>query len=73
MDDILFKHGDFLTFTLVDVGTFHVKRFDVRTGVPPLTDGEGKSVFIFLVRFIHCHRKHICRIHLVCPYIEYIL
>ncbi|XP_042029883.1 B3 domain-containing protein REM20-like [Salvia splendens] len=38
--DNLFKHGDFLTFTLVDVSTFHVKRYDIRTGVPPLTDGE---------------------------------
>ncbi|XP_042016336.1 B3 domain-containing protein REM20-like [Salvia splendens] len=38
--DNLLKHGDFLTSTLADVGIFHVKRYDVRTGVPPLTDSE---------------------------------
>ncbi|KAG6410837.1 hypothetical protein SASPL_128906 [Salvia splendens] len=40
VDDNLFKHGDFMTFTLVDVGTFYIKRYAVRTGVPPLTDEE---------------------------------
>ena len=41
--DNLFKPGDFLTFTLVDVGTFHIKRYAVRIGVPPLTEGEGEG------------------------------
>ncbi|XP_042029783.1 B3 domain-containing protein REM20-like [Salvia splendens] len=38
VDDNIFKHGDFMTISLVDVGTFHIKRYDVSTGVPPLTD-----------------------------------
>ncbi|KAL1560096.1 B3 domain-containing protein REM1-like [Salvia divinorum] len=33
-------HGDNLTFTLVDVGTFQVKRYSMGTGCPPRTDIE---------------------------------
>ncbi|XP_047940711.1 B3 domain-containing protein REM20-like [Salvia hispanica] len=31
-------HNDFLTFTMVDVGVFHVKRYKPNTGCPPLSD-----------------------------------
>ncbi|KAG6387511.1 hypothetical protein SASPL_152703 [Salvia splendens] len=34
-------HGDHLTFTLVDVGIFNVKRFDRATHCPPQGDVDG--------------------------------
>lgn len=39
------KLGDVLTFTLVDVGTFNVKRYDTKTGCPPQIDTEGQFLF----------------------------
>ncbi|KAG6423822.1 hypothetical protein SASPL_114225 [Salvia splendens] len=38
--DNLLKDDDSLIFIIADVGIFHVKRYDVHTDVPPLTDGE---------------------------------
>ncbi|KAG6396028.1 hypothetical protein SASPL_142166 [Salvia splendens] len=35
-----FQCRDFLTFTLVGDGIFHVKRYDVHTGVPPRSDDK---------------------------------
>ncbi|KAG6394315.1 hypothetical protein SASPL_144899 [Salvia splendens] len=37
------SHGEKLTFTLVDVGIFHVKRYKLGTGCPPRCDREGES------------------------------
>ncbi|XP_042016158.1 B3 domain-containing protein Os03g0619600-like [Salvia splendens] len=36
-------HGDHLIFTLVDVGVFNVKRFDMRTNCPPAGDVDGNE------------------------------
>ncbi|XP_042019111.1 B3 domain-containing protein REM20-like [Salvia splendens] len=35
------SHGEKLTFTLVDVGIFHVKRYKSGTGCPPRCDREA--------------------------------
>lgn len=34
-------HDDVLTFTMVDAGVFVVKRYNPRTGCPPLGDLQG--------------------------------
>ncbi|XP_047945734.1 B3 domain-containing protein REM20-like [Salvia hispanica] len=34
-------HDDFLTFTMVDDGIFHVKRYNPRTGCPPIGDVQA--------------------------------
>lgn len=33
---------DLLTFTMVEPGVFHVKRYNPRTGCPPITDVQGE-------------------------------
>ncbi|KAL1559252.1 B3 domain-containing protein REM1-like [Salvia divinorum] len=38
--DNCIQHHDYLTFTLVDVGTFHVKRYDFGSGCPLRDDYE---------------------------------
>ena len=43
MRDNVLNEGDVLSFTLVDDGIFHVKRYDGLTGLPKRFDGEGNS------------------------------
>ncbi|XP_042013272.1 uncharacterized protein LOC121761703 [Salvia splendens] len=57
-------HGDHLTFTLVDVGIFNVKRFDIATHCPPQGDvdvgeddeAEGSHALGWIRPKITCHR-----------------
>ncbi|KAG6431438.1 hypothetical protein SASPL_109517 [Salvia splendens] len=38
-------HDDVLTFTMVDAGIFHVKRYNPRTGCPRLNDLQEEGVY----------------------------
>ncbi|KAG6406339.1 hypothetical protein SASPL_133939 [Salvia splendens] len=38
-------HDDVLTFTMVDAGIFHVKRYNPRTGCPRVSDLQGDDVY----------------------------
>ncbi|KAG6436359.1 hypothetical protein SASPL_101255 [Salvia splendens] len=42
-------HGEKLTFTLVDMGIFHVKRYKSGTGCPPRGDLESESLVKMLL------------------------
>ncbi|KAG6399966.1 hypothetical protein SASPL_141454 [Salvia splendens] len=66
------SHGEKLTFTLVDVGIFHVKRYKSGTGCPPRCDREGESrvklnmfsLFKFKKIVVCIALSHICEIAL---------
>ena len=60
-------HNDFLTFTMVDVGVFHVKRYKPNTGCPPLSDLQSKYVTNALLSVLTCLS---CSLSLTDPYLR---